>query len=69
MKYITTTQLADLLKYKNDAVIRKMIAAGKIKAEKLGGRWIMVYREVIKTPALAKRNEKVNPEPIYPSWE
>lgn len=42
----TTKQLAKILGYSCDAVIRKMIAQGKVRAKKLGHVWVISEREI-----------------------
>lgn len=42
----TTKQAAKLLGYASDAVIRKMIERGKIKAVKFGHIWMISDKEI-----------------------
>ena len=55
MKVYTTRQLAELCGYKNDAVIRKMILDGKLKAKKLGYIWIINKDDIKDNTNLVKR--------------
>lgn len=56
MGMYTTKQLAKEKGYANNAVIRKMIADGKIKAKKIGRDWIISDLEAMKVERV--RNPK-----------
>ncbi len=60
MKLYTTKKLAKLCGYANDAIIRKMIHDGKLKAKKLGHIWVIRKDDVLENKNLVKR---INQQP------
>ena len=58
MKYITTKEAAERLKYTSDAVIRKLIQRGHLKAEKLGHVWMIPEEELGKVKRIRKQYKK-----------
>ena len=62
MKLYTTKQLAEICGYASDAIIRKMINDGSLKATKLGHIWVISHSIAIKNENIAKRysNRQLN---------
>lgn len=54
MKLYTTKQLAKLLGYSDDSVVRNAIARGTIKAKKIGHFWVINQTEASRL--LKRRN-------------
>lgn len=46
MKYFSTKETAELLGYNDDSYIRKLIAEGRIQAEKKGRGWVIPLEEI-----------------------
>jgi excisionase family DNA binding protein len=46
MKYLTTKEAAELLGYKGDAQIRKLIQRGQLNPDRLGKTWAISVEEL-----------------------